>query len=130
MLGNDRMETASTELTSNWRRKETEKSTWKTHRYFNDFEKRIHVEISTLSRCYNFHMDLPFKIDEISTKFTRGISTSNRWVIDEDVSIGVLPGIFDCHFLYLVILICHFDNFLIWKCFKVFALPALWFNLI
>ena len=33
-------------------------------------------------------MDSPFKIDVISTNFPRGISTSNRWRIDEDVSIG------------------------------------------
>ena len=33
-------------------------------------------------------MDLPFKIDVISTNFPRGNSTSNRWRIDEDVSIG------------------------------------------
>ena len=42
----------------------------------------------------------------------------------------VLPGIFGRHLWYLVILICHFDNFSIWKCFKVIALPALWFDLI
>ena len=33
-------------------------------------------------------MDSPFKIDVISTNFPRGISTSNRWQIDEDVPIG------------------------------------------
>ena len=31
----------------------------------------------------------PFKIDEILTNFPRGISTSNRWRIDEDVWIGL-----------------------------------------
>ena len=82
------METVSTEVTLIRRRNDIEKSTWRTHRYFVDFESRIHVEIFTLNRCHNFHMDSPFKIDVISTKFPRGISTSNRWRIDEDVSIG------------------------------------------
>ena len=88
MLGNNTMETASTEVTSIRRRNNVEKSTWKTHRYFVDFESRIHVEISTSNRCHNFHVDSPFKIDVISTNFPRGISTSNRWRIDEGVSIG------------------------------------------
>ena len=47
MLENDRMEIASTEVTSIWRRNDIEKSTWRTHRYFVDFESRIHVEVST-----------------------------------------------------------------------------------
>ena len=63
MLGNDRMETASTEATSIQRLNDIEKSTWKTHRYFVDFESRIHVDISTSNRCHNFHMDSPLKID-------------------------------------------------------------------
>ena len=87
MLGNDIMETASTEVTSIRRRNDMEKSRWKIHRYFVDFESRIHVEISTLNLCHNFHVDSPFKIDVISTNFPSGIST-NRWRIDEDVSIG------------------------------------------
>ena len=82
------METASTEVTSIRRRNNVEKSTWKTHRYFVDFESRIHVKISTSNRCHNFHVDSPFKIDVISTNFPHGISTSNRWQIDEDVPIG------------------------------------------
>ena len=90
MLGNDRMETASTEVTSIRRRNDIEKSTWRTHRYFVDFESRIHVEISTSNRCHNFHVDSPFKIDVISTNFPRGISTSNRWRIDKDATIGLL----------------------------------------
>ena len=57
MLENDRMETASTEATSIPRRNDTEKSTWKTHRYFVDFESRIHVEIFTSNRCHDFHVD-------------------------------------------------------------------------
>ena len=45
MLEVDRMETATTEVTSIWRRNDIENSTWRTHRYFVDFESRIHVEI-------------------------------------------------------------------------------------
>ena len=67
MLENDRMETASTEITSIRRRNDIENSTWRTHRYFVGFESRIHVEISTSNRCHNFHVDSPFKIDVIST---------------------------------------------------------------
>ena len=83
------METESTEATSIRRRNDIEKFTQKTQRYFVDFESQIHVEISTSNRCHNFHEDSPFRIDEISTNFPRGISTSNRWRIDEDVSIGL-----------------------------------------
>ena len=90
MLGNNTMETASTEVTSIRRRNNVEKSTWKTHRYFVDFESRIHVEISTSNRCQNFDVDSPFKIDVILTNFPRGISTSNGWRIDDDVSIGLI----------------------------------------
>ena len=89
MLENDRMKRAITEVTSIWRRNDIEKSTWRTHRYFVDFESRIQVEISTLNRCHNFKVDSPFKINVISTNFPRGISMSNRWRIDEDVSIGL-----------------------------------------
>ena len=89
MLENDRMETVSTEVTSIWRRNNIEKSTWRTHRYFVDFESRIHVKISTSNRCHNFHVNSPFKIDLISTNFPRGVSTSSRWRIDKDVSIGL-----------------------------------------
>ena len=42
MLENDRMETASTEVMSIWRQNDTEKPTWRTHRYFVDFESRTH----------------------------------------------------------------------------------------
>ena len=88
MLGNDRMEATSTEVTSIRRRNDIEKSTWRTHSYFVDFESRIHVEISTSNRCHNFHADSPFKIGGISTNFLRGISSSNRWRINENVYIG------------------------------------------
>ena len=88
MLENDTMETANTEVTSILRRNNIEKSMWKTYRYFVDFESRIHVDISTSNRCHNFHIDSPFKIDVTLTNFPGGILTSNRWQIDEDVSIG------------------------------------------
>ena len=84
------MEKASTEVMSIWRRNNVKKSTWRTHRYFVDFESRIHVEISMSNRRHNFHVDSSFKIYVISTNFPRGISTSNRWQIDEDVSIGTI----------------------------------------
>ena len=90
MLENDRMETARTEVTSIWRQNDIEKSTWRTHRYFVNFESWIHVEISTSNWCHNFHVVSPFKIDVISTNFPRGTSMSNWWWIDEDVSIGYL----------------------------------------
>ena len=89
MLKKDRMKTPDPEVTLILPRNYIEKSTWRTHRYFVDFQSRINVEIFTLNRCHNFHLDSSFKIDVISTNFPRGISTSNRWQIDEDVSIGL-----------------------------------------
>ena len=88
MFQNDRKETESKAVSPIRHRNAIEKFTWKTHRYFVDFESRIHVEIFTSNLCHYFHLGSPFKIDEISTNFPRGISTSNRWRIDEDVSIG------------------------------------------
>ena len=88
MLGNNTMETASTEVTSIRHRNNVEKSMWRTHQYFINFESRIHVEISTLNWYHNLHVDSPFKIYVISTNIPRKISTLNRWRIDEDVSIG------------------------------------------
>ena len=88
MLGNDRIETASTLVTSIRRRNNIEKSTSITHRYFADFESRIFVKISTSNRCQKFQEDFSFKIDEVSTNFQRGISTSNLGRIDKNVSIG------------------------------------------
>ena len=90
MLEYHRIETASPEILSIWCRSDIAKSTWRTHRYFVDFESRIHVEISTSNRCHNFHVDSPFKIDVISTNFPRWISMSNRWHIGKDVPIGKL----------------------------------------
>ena len=87
MLGNNTMKTANIEVTLIRCRNDVEKSTWRTHRYFFDFESRIRVEISTSNQCHNFHVDSPFKIDVTSTNFPREISTSNRWRIDENVSI-------------------------------------------
>ena len=89
MLENDRMETSSAEVASIRRRNDIEKSTWRTHRYFVNFESRIPVEIFTPNRCHHFHVDLSFTIDVISTTFPRGISTSNRWRIDEMCPLGI-----------------------------------------
>ena len=58
MLVNGGMETASTEVTSIRRRNDIENSTCKIHRYFVDFESRIHVEISKSNRCHNFWIRL------------------------------------------------------------------------
>ena len=49
---------------------------------------KLNQRKSTSNRCHNFHVDSPFKMDVISTNFPRGISTSNRWWIEEDMSIG------------------------------------------
>ena len=83
MLGNDRMETLSTAVMSIRRRDDIEKYTWRTQRYFVNFESR-----TTSNRYHNFHVDSLFKIDEILTNFPRGISMSNQWRIDEEKSIG------------------------------------------
>ena len=69
------METTSTEVTSIRRRNNIEKSRQRTHWYIVDFESRFHVEISTSNQCHNFHVDSPFRFDEISVNFPRGIST-------------------------------------------------------
>ena len=92
MLGNDKLETANTEVTLIWCRNDIEKSMRRTHQYFVDFESYIHVEISTSNPCHDFHVDSPLKIDEISMHSSRRISTSKWWPIDEDVSIGNLPS--------------------------------------
>ena len=92
MLGNDTMETASTEVTSIRHWNDIEKSTWKTHRYFVNFESRVYVEISMLNRCHNFHVDSPFKVDVISMNFPCRIWTWNWWRIHKDVSIGLKRG--------------------------------------
>ena len=101
------METASTEVTSIWRRNDIEKSTWRAHRYFVNFENRIHVEISSSNRCHNSHVDSSFRLDVTSTNFPRGICTSTRWQIEEDMSIGYLP----C--FYFTIIVAMISNFLI-----------------
>ena len=96
-LQNDRMETTCTKAMSIWRRNNIEKSTWRTHQCFVDFESLIHVEISMSKRCHNFHLDSPFKSDIISTNFPRGISMSNRLRIDENVYIGMFKDIYAKH---------------------------------
>ena len=72
------METASTEVTSIWRQNDIEKSTWRTRRYFVNFEILIHVEIFGSNRHHNLHKDSPFKVDVILTNFLCGALTSNR----------------------------------------------------
>ena len=84
------METMCTEIMSIGRWNDIEKSIWRTYWYFVNFESGIHVETSASNRCHNFHVDSRLKIDVISTNFSHGISTSSRWQIDEDVSIGTL----------------------------------------
>ena len=89
MLGNDTMETISTEVMSIRSRNDIEKSTWTTHWHFIDFESWIHVKISTSNQNHKFQVNLRFKIDIISTNLSLGISTLNSWRIDKDVSIGL-----------------------------------------
>ena len=79
-----------TEVTSIQHRNDIEKTTWRIHRYFIDFESRIKIELSTSSRRNPFDAESPFIINEISMDLRCGISMSNRWRIDEDVSIIVL----------------------------------------
>ena len=127
------METASTKVTSVWRLKDIEKLTWKTHRYSVDFESQIHLKISTLNGCPTFHVDLPFKIDAISTNFPRGISTPNCWKIDKDVSIGMpffLPFTLENEFFQTFwslnahfneqFTVKHWEKNLVWSFWKVF----------
>ena len=97
MLGNDRMKIASTEVMSTRAQNVIEKFMWRTHRYFIDFESQIFVKISLPNRCHIFHVDPSFKIYEILTNFPCGISTSNRWRINEDMSIA--SSVLRQHFL-------------------------------
>ena len=82
------LQTTSLEVTLIRHRNGIEKSMWRTHQYFIDFESRIDVELYMSNRCHLFHVDSPLITDEILTNFRRGISISNLWRIDEDVSIG------------------------------------------
>ena len=79
MFENDRKETATKTGMSIRHQNDIEKSTCKTHLYFVDFESRIHVEVSMSNQCHNFHVNSPFKIDEISTNFPPGI-----WAINSE----------------------------------------------
>ena len=65
-----------------------EKKTWKSHRYFIDFESSISIELSTSNWCLCFDLDLRFIIDEMLTNFLCRIFMSNRWRIDKNVSDG------------------------------------------
>ena len=78
----DREETVSKAVTSIWHGNNIEKSTWKTDRYFGDFESRFHVEISTLKRCHNFDVDSHFKISETQWTFPMEF---RRWIYGESI---------------------------------------------
>ena len=67
----------SLEVMSIQHRNDIEKSTWRTHQYFIDFESRIDMELSTSNRCHLFQVDSTFINDEVSTNFRRGISMSS-----------------------------------------------------
>ena len=63
------------------------KSTWRTDRYFVDFESRIYVEVSTSNQCHNFHVHSSFKIDVISKNFHVEFQ---RRIDGESVKMGAL----------------------------------------
>ena len=81
---------ASLEVMPIRHRNNIEISMWKNRWYFINFESQIDVELNTWNWCHLFDVDLPSITDETSTNFQRGVSMSNRWRIDEDVSIGLL----------------------------------------
>ena len=64
-----------------------EKYTWRTHRYFVNFESWIDVELFTSNRCHSLHVDLPFLVHEISTDCQCGFSLSNQQRMDWKSSI-------------------------------------------
>ena len=66
--------------------KQHRKKTWKSHRYFIDFESGIDIVLSTSNRCGFFDVNSTFIIDEPSATFRCGISMSNRWRINEIVT--------------------------------------------
>lgn len=68
-------------------RNNIEKTMWKTHQCFIDFESQMDIELSTANQ-YLFPKDLPFIINELLPDFWHGISMLNQWWIDKDVSIG------------------------------------------
>ena len=81
MLGKNTIETVSTEVMLIRCQNNVKRSMWRTHRCFVDFENRIPVEISTSSRCHNFHVDSSFKIchfDELSMWNFNVESMANR----------------------------------------------------
>ena len=69
LIENDRKKTSSKVVTSIQHLNDIEKSTRETHQYFVEFESQIHVQISTSNQCHTFHVDFPFKINEILTNF-------------------------------------------------------------
>ena len=92
------METASTEVMSIRRRNDIETSTWRTQRYFVNFESWIHVEpMSKFPRRFVFQNWCNFH--ELST----WISTLNRWRIDEYMSIGKKSFSY-CYYTHFVVI--------------------------
>ena len=71
----------------------------------------------TSKRCHNFHVDSPFKINEISANIQRGNSTLNRWQIDEYVSIGLQRAWVDL----------QVDKNWTWSFRSCFSIPLVWF---
>ena len=61
------METTSTEVMSIWHRNDIEKSTWRSHRYFVDFESRIHVELMWIEFPRGFAVQNECNFNELST---------------------------------------------------------------
>ena len=89
MFKNDWKETASKAVMSIRHRYDIKKIHVKNSSTFSRIWKsNPHRKISTSNQCHNFHVDSLFIIDEILTNCLQGISTSNRWRIDKDVSIG------------------------------------------
>ena len=81
-------------------RKQRAQSSRRTNQNFVDFESWTHVKIFRSNQCHNFLRDSSFKIDVVSTNFPRGISTSNRWPIDQDLPIGCFLFIYVKIYIY------------------------------
>ena len=115
------METASTEVTSIRHRNNVKKSTWRTHRYFVDFESRIPVEMSKLNWCLSwlafqnrcnfwrtFHVKFPRRIDGESTRMCPLGNNFHKLCKEKDQSSLGLP------------ILLHFCDFVIFLYFDIF----------
>ena len=109
-----------------------QKFTWTTHQYFVDFESWIHLEMFTSNRCHNVHVDSPFKIDVISMNFPRGILPSNRWRVNEDVSIGMVHlnyFLFGSELITIMVKVfCHSIAWY-WRFWNKCSLRKIWYEL-